>query len=111
MTGADVHAVPIRVTGLRSAFGDHVIHDDLNLEVRKGEILGLVGGSGTGKSVLLNTILGLKRPDGGRVEFFGRDVDDPEANAQIIGAPGHPLPGRRAVFGADRGSECRGSDS
>ena len=83
MTGADVHAVPIRVTGLRSAFGDHVIHDDLNLEVRKGEILGLVGGSGTGKSVLLNTILGLKRPDGGRVQFFGRDVDDPEANAQI----------------------------
>ena len=41
----------------------------------------VVGGSGTGKSVLLNTILGLKRPDGGHVEIFGRDVHDPTADA------------------------------
>jgi len=74
---------PVRVTNLRSAFGSHVIHDGLNLEMRKGEILGIVGGSGTGKSVLLNTILGLKHPDGGTVEIFGRDVHDPKANAQV----------------------------
>jgi len=79
----DVQAAPIRVTGLRSTFGDHVVHEGLDLEVRKGEILGLVGGSGTGKSVLLNTILGLKRPDGGNVEVFGRDVHDPDADAAI----------------------------
>jgi phospholipid/cholesterol/gamma-HCH transport system ATP-binding protein len=83
MTGADAHPAPIRVTGLRSAFGEHLVHDGLNLEVHKGEILGLVGGSGTGKSVLLNTILGLKRPDGGKVEIFGRDVHDPDASAGI----------------------------
>jgi len=67
-------APPVRVIGLRSAFGEHVIHEQLDLEVRSGEILGIVGGSGTGKSVLLNTILGLRRPDAGRVELFGRDV-------------------------------------
>jgi phospholipid/cholesterol/gamma-HCH transport system ATP-binding protein len=83
MTAQEVSDVPVRVTGLRSEFGDHVVHDGLNLEVRKGEILGLVGGSGTGKSVLLNTILGLRRPNGGTVEIFGRDVHDPEANASI----------------------------
>jgi phospholipid/cholesterol/gamma-HCH transport system ATP-binding protein len=65
---------PVRVTGLLSAFGEHVIHENLDLEVRSGEILGIVGGSGTGKSVLLNTILGLKEPEGGRIEIFGRDV-------------------------------------
>jgi phospholipid/cholesterol/gamma-HCH transport system ATP-binding protein len=74
---------PVRVRGLRSAFGDNVIHDGLDLDVRRGEILAIVGGSGTGKSVLLNTILGLKRPDGGHVEIFGRDVHDPTAEAQV----------------------------
>lgn len=74
---------PVKVHGLRSAFGDHVIHDGLDLEVRRGEILAVVGGSGTGKSVLLNTILGLKHPEGGRVEIFGRDVHDPSGDAQV----------------------------
>jgi phospholipid/cholesterol/gamma-HCH transport system ATP-binding protein len=74
---------PIRVRGLRSAFGEHVIHDGLDLDVRRGEILAIVGGSGTGKSVLLNTILGLRQPDGGQVEIFGRDVHDPNADADV----------------------------
>ena len=62
----------ISVRGLRSAFGAHVVHEDLNLDVRRGEILGIVGGSGTGKTVLLNTILGLKQPDGGDILLDGQ---------------------------------------
>ncbi len=61
----------ISVRDLRTAFGPHVIHENLDLDIRRGEILGLVGGSGTGKTVLLNTILGLKQPDGGDVFFEG----------------------------------------
>jgi phospholipid/cholesterol/gamma-HCH transport system ATP-binding protein len=52
----------IEVIDLVSAFGDRVVHDHLNLTVNRGEITGLVGGSGSGKSVLLNTIIGLRTP-------------------------------------------------
>ncbi|MBL4539136.1 MAG: ABC transporter ATP-binding protein [Oceanicaulis sp.] len=61
----------IEVRGLRSQFGSHVVHDNLDLEIRQGETLGIVGGSGSGKSVLINTILGLKSPDGGEILFRG----------------------------------------
>ena len=71
--GPDAEVV-IRTRGLRSAFEDHVVHDGLDLEVRKGEVFGLVGGSGAGKSVLLNTLIGLKEPDGGEVEVLGTDL-------------------------------------
>jgi phospholipid/cholesterol/gamma-HCH transport system ATP-binding protein len=64
----------IRVRGLRTQFGQTVIHQDLDLEVRRGEILGVVGGSGTGKSVLMRTIIGLKRPEAGSIELLGREV-------------------------------------
>lgn len=64
----------IEVEGLLSQFGDRVIHKDLDLTVRQGEVLAVVGGSGSGKSVLLNTILGLKRPEGGRIRVFGQDL-------------------------------------
>jgi phospholipid/cholesterol/gamma-HCH transport system ATP-binding protein len=64
----------IEVIGLVSQFGDRVIHDGLDLTVRRGEVFGVVGGSGAGKSVLLNTIIGLKAPDGGQVKVFGQDI-------------------------------------
>ena len=63
----------IEVRGLRSQFGDHVVHDNLDLDVRRGEILGVVGGSGTGKSVLMRSIIGLKHPDAGTVKVFGEN--------------------------------------
>jgi phospholipid/cholesterol/gamma-HCH transport system ATP-binding protein len=67
-------APPIEVRGLVSRFGDNVIHDGLDLCVNRGEVLGVVGGSGAGKSVLLRTIIGLKKPDGGEVRLFGHDA-------------------------------------
>jgi phospholipid/cholesterol/gamma-HCH transport system ATP-binding protein len=71
---APVEAPPVEVEGLVSRFGDHVVHDGLDLVVRKGEVLGVVGGSGSGKSVLLRTVIGLRQPDGGRVRVFGEDL-------------------------------------
>ncbi len=64
----------IDVKALVSRFGDNVIHDGLDLTVNRGEVFGVVGGSGAGKSVLLRTLIGLKAPDGGRVRVFGQDV-------------------------------------
>ena len=69
----------IRVQGLRTQFGSHVVHDDLDLEVRRGEIIGVVGGSGTGKSVLLRTIIGLNRAAAGRIEVLGQDMGAADA--------------------------------
>jgi len=66
----------IKVRGLLSQFGDRTIHENLDLDVNRGEVLGVVGGSGTGKTVLLNSIIGLKTPEGGSVEIFGHDIAD-----------------------------------
>ncbi len=66
----------ISVRGLRNQFGSQVIHDHLDLDIFRGEVLGIVGGSGTGKSVLLRTILGLNRPAMGRIDLFGKARDD-----------------------------------
>jgi len=64
----------IMVRGLRTQFGDHVVHDGLDLDVNRGEVLGVVGGSGSGKSVLLRAIVGLIRPRSGDVSVFGTDM-------------------------------------
>ncbi len=66
----------IEVRGLVSKFGEKVIHEGLDLTVKRGEVQGVVGGSGSGKSVLLNTIIGLKTPDGGTVQVFGQDIQN-----------------------------------
>jgi phospholipid/cholesterol/gamma-HCH transport system ATP-binding protein len=65
----------IEVRDLVNAFGDHVVHDHLNLTVERGEVMGVVGGSGAGKSVLLNTIIGLRRPQAGVVRVLGQDLE------------------------------------
>jgi phospholipid/cholesterol/gamma-HCH transport system ATP-binding protein len=71
----DTHYDPvIRVHQLTNRFGAQVVHDRLDLQVRQHEIFGVVGGSGTGKSVLLRSLLGLRVPQGGIVELYGRDV-------------------------------------
>ena len=78
-------APAISVRGLVNRFGSQVVHDGLDLDVRRGEILGVVGGSGTGKSVLMRTILGLRRPNAGRIEVLGVDAldDDPAARLHV----------------------------
>jgi phospholipid/cholesterol/gamma-HCH transport system ATP-binding protein len=63
--------IVIRVRGLANSFGEQQVHEGLDLEVRRGEIYGVVGGSGTGKSVLMRSIIGLQQPDEGEVEVFG----------------------------------------
>lgn len=78
----------IEVRGLKNQFSRHVVHEGLDLDVRRGEILGVVGGSGTGKSVLLRTIVGLNRPAAGTVRVFGQDLGK-------LGAPAREAVERR----------------
>lgn len=70
----DGDGLAIRVRGLTNRFGSQTVHDNLDLDVRRGEILGVVGGSGTGKSVLMRSILGLRHPDAGQIEVLGVDA-------------------------------------
>lgn len=64
----------IEVRGLVNRFGDHTVHDGLDLALNPGEILGVVGGSGTGKSVLMRSIIGLHQANAGTVRVFGKDL-------------------------------------
>ena len=76
--------IVIEVHGLSNSFGDAVIHDGLDLDVRRGEIIGVVGGSGTGKSVMMRSIIGLQIPDAGEVRVFGEPMLDRD-DAQLQG--------------------------
>lgn len=75
----------IRVRGLVNRFDTQVVHDGVDLDVIPGEILGVVGGSGSGKSVLMRSILGLHRPNEGEIEVLGIDArsQDPDVRRQI----------------------------
>ena len=64
----------IQVRDLTNQFGPQMVHQHLDLDLYRGEVLGVVGGSGTGKSVLLRTIVGLRQPNAGTVRVFGEDL-------------------------------------
>ena len=71
---SDGRDVVLRLRSVRTQFGDNVIHNHLDFDVFRGEIVGLVGGSGTGKSVLLRTIIGLNKAREGTIEMLGVDT-------------------------------------
>ncbi len=74
--------VVLRLRGVRTQFGSNIIHDKLDFDVFRGEIVGLVGGSGTGKSVLLRTIIGLNRASRGTIEMLGVDTGSLHGQAE-----------------------------
>lgn len=74
----------IEVRGLGNRFGTQSVHEDLDLDVRKGEILGVVGGSGTGKSVLLRSIVGLQPPSAGSIRVFEQDLLSLQSHARAL---------------------------
>ena len=72
----------IRVRGLVNRFGEQVVHEGLDLDVMPGEIIGVVGGSGSGKSVLMRSIIGLRTPDEGEIEVLGIDARSEDATVR-----------------------------
>lgn len=79
----DDENAPIVIEGLVNRFGDVTVHEGLDLTVRRGEILGVVGGSGTGKSVLMRSIIGLQRPSAGRIDVLGRCITESDLDQGI----------------------------
>jgi phospholipid/cholesterol/gamma-HCH transport system ATP-binding protein len=71
---APTEDIVVEVRGLVNKFGRQVVHDGLDMQIRRGEVFGILGGSGSGKSVLLRTILGLRRPQAGSVQVEGADM-------------------------------------
>jgi phospholipid/cholesterol/gamma-HCH transport system ATP-binding protein len=74
---------PIVIKGLTTSFGENVVHEGLDLKVKRGEVLGVVGGSGTGKSVLMRAIIGLQPVAAGCIEVFGKDITAAEDDEEI----------------------------
>jgi phospholipid/cholesterol/gamma-HCH transport system ATP-binding protein len=79
--------VVVSARGIVNRFGDQRVHDRISLDVRRGEILGIADGSGSGKSVLLRTLVGLHRPDAGEVRLNGQRIESvrPAERASLIG--------------------------
>jgi phospholipid/cholesterol/gamma-HCH transport system ATP-binding protein len=76
MTSTVASPPVISVRGLLTRIGERVLHDHIDLDVMQGEVLGVVGGSGSGKSVLLRTIIGLQQPTAGKIEVLGQNIVD-----------------------------------
>ncbi|MFC6197105.1 ABC transporter ATP-binding protein [Ponticaulis profundi] len=85
----------IHIRGLKTQFGSHVVHENLDLEVERGETIGVIGPSGCGKSVLLNQIVGLLQPAEGDIEVFGHTLN------QLSSRERHALERRWAVMFQD----------
>ena len=77
-TATDMSVIEVR--GLVNRFCAQIVHDGLEMTVEQGEVFGIVGGSGSGKSVLLRSILGLQRPQAGEVRLLGRDLTQMSVN-------------------------------
>jgi phospholipid/cholesterol/gamma-HCH transport system ATP-binding protein len=90
----------IEIEGLYTRFGNHVIHEDINLCVHRGEILTLIGGSGSGKTTLLRQILGLEKPSGGSVKIFGSTPTDFNSQKKNIRSRSGVLFQQGALFSA-----------
>lgn len=73
----------IEVRDLCNRFGTQTVHEHLDLDVMRGEILGVVGGSGSGKSVLLRSLVGLRHPTSGSVSIFGEHIEDADTRVKI----------------------------
>lgn len=84
--------IMVSVRGLVNRFGEMVVHDHLDLDLYRGEVLGVVGGSGSGKSVLMRSIIGLHRPDEGSIHVFGDDTSN------LVGEQLHALQKRWGVL-------------
>ncbi|MGJ8559741.1 MAG: ABC transporter ATP-binding protein [Litorimonas sp.] len=80
---AQINVPPIAARGILTQFGPNVIHENLDFEINRGEVVGLVGGSGSGKTVLMNTLLGLKKPEGGELQYFGKRRSDLNADEEM----------------------------
>jgi phospholipid/cholesterol/gamma-HCH transport system ATP-binding protein len=74
MTKESNNQAVIQIRGVTKHFGDKIVHDGIDLDVYQGEILTLMGGSGSGKSVLLRSLIGLEKPDAGHIYFRGNDI-------------------------------------
>lgn len=98
---AETRETVIEVRGVVNRFGNQVVHDGLDLDVYRGEVLGIVGGSGTGKSVLLRSIVGLNRPAAGSIKVLGVDVlNATEADIEAVSRRWGVLFQQGALFSA-----------
>jgi phospholipid/cholesterol/gamma-HCH transport system ATP-binding protein len=77
-----VSDIVMSVRGLCNRFGTQIVHENLDLDIRKGEVLGIIGGSGAGKSVLMRSILGLQQYQSGRIWWFGQEMSTLDDNAR-----------------------------
>ncbi len=103
----------VEVRGLVNRFGTQIVHEGLDMTVEAGEIFGIVGGSGAGKSVLLRSILGLQRPLAGTVRLYGEDMTR-MTQRRTAGGQGRlrrDVPGRRAVQRPDGAAERAAADA